>query len=76
MPTSSKNLKALGTRLKTSTAARAKFLSSLLDTLEKNGVDVTDENVIKELNLHLDLTNGEAFVKGLAASTVVVTIVM
>jgi hypothetical protein len=72
----SKNLKALGNRLKTSTAARAKFLSTLLETLEKNGVDINDETILKELNLNLDLTNGEQFVKGLAASTVVVTIVM
>lgn len=66
----------LNANLKQSAAARAKFLAGVLELLEKNGVDVKDEEVLKKLDLNLDLSNGEEFVKGLAASTVVVTVVM
>lgn len=74
MADESKNLSDLGKNLKTNTVARAKFLAGFLDLLEKSGLDVQDERVIKELNLNLDLSDGEKFVKGLASSTNIITI--
>ncbi len=68
-------MSALNANLKQSAAARTKFLAGIMELLEKNGVDVSDEEVLKKLDLNLDLSDGEKFVKGLAASTVVVTVV-
>lgn len=70
------DLKALKKQLETNPAARAKFLANLLDTLRKSDVDVDDPKVLESLKLNLDLTDGKEFVKGLSASTVVITIVM
>jgi hypothetical protein len=70
------DLKELKKSLETNPAARAKFLANLLDTLEKSGLDVNDKKVIDSLKLNLDLSDGKEFVKGLAASTVIITIVM
>lgn len=70
------DLKDLKKSLETNPAARAKFLANLLDTMEKSGVDVNDKKVIDSMKLNLDLRDGKDFVKGLAASTVVITLVM
>ncbi|HBC3919988.1 TPA: hypothetical protein ACVU4L_001665 [Vibrio parahaemolyticus] len=70
------NLKQLKENLEKNPAARAKFLADLLKTLESNGLDVNDPDVLKSLDLDLDLNDGPKFVEGLKASTVVVTLVM
>lgn len=68
-------LKDLKHSLETNAAARAKFLANLLSTMEKSGVDVNDEKVLDSMKLHLDLRDGKEFVKGLAASSNIITIV-
>lgn len=62
-------------RLVTNPAARAKFLSGYLDLLEAHGVNVNDPQVLQELGLNLDLSDGPAFVKGLGdAGAQIITI--
>lgn len=68
------DLKSLSARLENSTAARVKFLSDLLTLLKDNGVNVDDANVLKSLHLDFDLADAAKFKKGLAASTVIITI--
>lgn len=62
-------------RLATNPAARAKFLAGYLDLLGAHGVNVEDPEVLKELGLNLDLSDGPAFVQGLGdASTNIITV--
>ena len=68
-------LKDLRSKLVASPVARARFLADTLDLLNKNGLDVEDQDVLKSLDLSLDLNDGRKFVDGLAASTVVITII-
>ena len=70
------NLKDLRNRLLESPSARATFLTGTLSLLKDNGVDVDDPDVLKSLDLEFDLRDGQRFVDGLKASTVVITIVM
>lgn len=72
MPNDLNNLRG---RLVASPVARARFLADTLDLLGKNGLDVEDPDVLKSLDLSLDLNDGKKFVDGLRASTVVITII-
>lgn len=69
------DLKNLNNRLINSPVARARFLADTLDLLEKNGLDVQDPDVLKSLDLNLDLNDGKKFIDGLRASSVVITII-
>lgn len=69
------DLKGLRANLAKSPFARARFLADTLSLLKSNGVDVDDVSVMKELDLDMDLNNGERFVDGLVASTNIITIV-
>ncbi len=68
------DMKDLKAKLETNPAARAKFLADLLGMLENNGVDVNDANVLKSLDLNMDLSDGPKFVAGLKASSIAITI--
>jgi hypothetical protein len=57
-----------------SPAARVKFMSSLLDLLKTQGVDVADAATLKDLGLHLDLSDGRKWFDGSVASTNIITI--
>lgn len=59
-----------------SPAARARFLTSVFDMLEKNGVDTSNPDLAKELDVSLDLRDGKRFVADTLSSTAVVTLVM
>lgn len=68
------DLKKLRDNLAKSPAARARFLADTLEVLKRNGLDVDDVDVLKSLDLNLDLTDSKKFLDGLKASTVVITI--
>lgn len=68
------DLPTLRSRLEQNPAARARFLADLLQTLQKNGVDVDNSKVLDSLKLDLDLSDGKKFVGGLSASSVIITI--
>lgn len=69
------NLKTLRENLVRSPSARARFVSDLFTLLEKQGVDVDDPEVVSELDLNLDLSDGDKFVGGTLATTNIVTVV-
>ncbi|GBH30047.1 hypothetical protein MBESOW_P1301 [Sphingobium xenophagum] len=64
----------LTTKLQASPAARVRFMNSLLGLLKDQGVDIDDAAAIKDLGLHLDLTDGKAWFDGSVASTNIITI--
>jgi len=68
------DLLTLRNNLNKSPVARARFLADTFDLLSKNGVDVEDQEVLKSLDLNLDLTDSRKFIDGLAASSIVITI--
>jgi hypothetical protein len=63
-------------RLLATPAARAAFLADPLSMLEANGVNIRDPNVLNQLDLETDITDGRRFVDGSVASTNIVTLVM
>jgi hypothetical protein len=69
MPTELENLEQ---RLLSSPTARARFLADTLELFEQNGVDVSDDDFRKQIEPALDLTDGNRFLSGLAASSVVI----
>lgn len=64
----------LSAKLQTSPAARVRFVNSFLDLLKDQGVNVDDAAAIKDLGLHLDLTDGRKWFDGSVASTNIITI--
>ncbi len=64
----------LSTKLQSSPAARVRFINSFLDLLKDQGVNVDDAASIKDLGLHLDLTDGKKWFDGNVASTNIITI--
>lgn len=69
------DLNELRESLVRSPAARARFVSDLFTLLEKQGVNVDDPAMVRELDLNLDLSDGEKFVGGTLATTNIVTLV-
>jgi len=57
-----------------SPAKRASFLAGTLELLRNHGVNVDDPKVVERLGLNLDLADGQKFVKGTTASTLIITI--
>ncbi len=64
----------LSKNLVKSPAARVKFMNNFLDLLKGQGVDIEDASVLKDLGLHLDLTDGKKWFDGSVASTNIITI--
>lgn len=64
----------LSTKLQTSPAARVRFVNSFLELLKDQGVNIDDSAAIKDLGLHLDLTDGKKWFDGSVASTNIITI--
>jgi hypothetical protein len=69
------DLNELRANLVRSPAARARFVSDLFTLLEKQGIDVDDPAIVRELDLNLDLSDGEKFAGGALATTNIITIV-
>ncbi|WP_164116208.1 hypothetical protein [Sphingorhabdus sp. Alg239-R122] len=49
-------------------------MSSFLNLLKEQGVDVDDDATIADFGLHLDLTDGKRWFNGSAASSAIITI--
>jgi hypothetical protein len=64
----------LSAKLQSSPAARVRFMNSFLDLLKDQGVNIDDNAAIKDLGLHLDLTDGKKWFDGNVASTNIITI--
>ncbi len=64
----------LSTKLQQSPAARVRFMNSLLTLLKDQGVDIEDAKNLRDLGLHLDLTDGKKWFDGSVASTNIITI--
>lgn len=68
------DLRSLRNVLINSPTARVHFLARTLDLFRDSGVDVDDPAVLADMDLDLNLTDGQKFVSGLAASSIVITI--